>query len=124
MLSRNIYSMTSLKKNYIFQLCLDIKLLYLHKNKLSPIYQTIIFLKKCCIAIPSSIPNREKNYLYTEVTIAKINFIQFITSAYVPNDTYITFKIWRISLSNQKFLLSHSPMLITVAQKSKNVSPS
>ena len=44
---------------------------------------------KVVIAIPPSMTQREKSYLYSALTIAGINCIQFVTSTYAPNMAYV-----------------------------------
>ena len=44
---------------------------------------------KVVIAIPPSMTNREKSYLYCAITIAGINCVQFVTTTYAPIELYV-----------------------------------
>ena len=47
---------------------------------------------KVVVAIPPSMTNREKSYLYNALQIAEINCIQFVTSTYAPIELYVNEK--------------------------------
>lgn len=55
---------------------------------------------KVVIAIPPSMTNREKSYLYSALTIIGVNCIQFVTSTYAPIEVYVNEQKYRPNLDN------------------------
>lgn len=47
---------------------------------------------KVVVAIPPSMTNREKSYLYNALKIAEINCVRFVTSTYAPIELYVNEK--------------------------------
>lgn len=47
---------------------------------------------KVVMAIPPSLTNREKSYLYSAITIAGINCVRFVTTTYAPIELYVNQK--------------------------------
>ena len=55
---------------------------------------------KVVIAIPPSMTNREKSYLYSALSIAGINCVQFVTSTYAPIEVYVNEKKYGFNSDN------------------------
>lgn len=70
---------------------------------------------KVVIAIPPSMTNREKSYLYNALRIADINCIKFVTSTYAPIEVYVSEKKYGYRTDN-------SPVFIDIGHGGVRVS--
>lgn len=83
-LDNNLHFKGSSLKGYQIVALSLIQLLHNVKEK-----ENIVDDIKVVVAIPPSMTNREKSYLYSALTIAGINCVQFVTSTYAPIEVYV-----------------------------------